>query len=86
MYGNSTLGGGQQLLAPPKQGRQWCLSMKHQFIKCSCPCSNADPLFSFFVFFLPTNHHPVFIISDQILGMVGGANSTDQRKFTDNIN
>ena len=37
-------------------------------------------------FFTPTNHHPVFIVSDQILGMVGRANSTDQRKSTDNIN
>ena len=75
-------GGGQQLLAPPKQGTEWCLSTKHQFIKCSYLWSNADPLFSFFT---PTIHHPVFIVSDQILGMVGRATSTDQRKSTDNI-
>ena len=30
--------------------------------------------------FTPTNHHPVFIVSDQFLGMVGRANIADQRK------
>ena len=33
-------------------------------------------------FFTPTNHHPAFTISDQFLGMVGGANVADQRKIT----
>ena len=36
--------------------------------------------------FTPTNHHPVFIVSDQFLGMVGGANITDQRKSTGDTN
>ena len=33
-------------------------------------------------FFTPTNHHPVFIVSDRLLGMVGRANVADQRKST----
>ena len=37
-------------------------------------------------FFTPTNHHPAFIVSDQFLGMVGGANIADQRKSTAGIN
>ena len=30
--------------------------------------------------FTPTNHLSAFIVSDQFLGMVGGANIADQRK------
>ena len=37
-------------------------------------------------FFTLTNYHPAFIVSDQFLGMVSGANIADQRKFTAGIN
>ena len=67
----------------PKQGKLWCFW-------------HETPAYIGFMtlihlltpgqFFTPTNHHPAFIVSDQFLGMVGGANIADQGKFTTGIN
>ena len=50
------------------KARDGVFSMKHQFIWCSCLLMGCCPTVQFYI--LP-NHHPVFIVSDQILGMVG---------------
>ena len=83
MYGNLPKEGATPRLSLPKQGKGWCFQCETPVYKVSMPLIQCQPLIQFFT---PTNHQSVFIVSDQILGMVGRANSTDQRKSTANIN
>ena len=83
MYGNLPKEGATPRLSLPKQGKEWCFQHEAPVYKVFMSLIQCQSIGQFFT---PTNHHPVFIVSDQMLDMVGGANSTDQRKSTDNIN